>query len=134
MNRIPACRRQAGFTLIEVIVMLVVLSVLAGMTGMLLYSSYTETARGVEKSQDELAVVSTMERIMAKYRQYASDDEASAANKLKALINAGAFGQDSDKPLYRETAVTLPNTAGKTGTLLFVTVRRGALELTHVFN
>ena len=134
MNRSHMYPRQTGFTLIEVIVMLVVLSVLAGMTGMLLSSSYTETARGVEKSQDELEVVSTMERIMAKYRQYASDDETSAASKLKGLINTGTFGQDSEKPTYREVAVTLPNNAGKTGTLLFVTVRRGALELTHVFN
>ena len=124
---------RSGFTLIEVIIALTLLGILAGMTGMFLTSSYRETAQADERSRDELDVVSTMERMIAVYKGYCAEDESTAANQLAARISSGAFGSGEAAPSMQKKALTLPNNAGATGSLLFVTVRRGTMELTYVF-
>ena len=82
-------RRKMGFTLLEVIVILLVVGILAAMLTPFLGTTFSTSSQPLFRLQGALELQQTMEDITGIYQ--ASDRSADALTALKARIDQGDF-------------------------------------------
>jgi len=92
-------QRQNGFTLIEVIIVIIMAAILGSMMVSYFGTSLTQSSTPIHRLQDALELQQVMENITADYRS--GDRSEYDLGVLKTSIRATGTSQDNDYGIYK---------------------------------
>ncbi len=141
-GRVPAGTGERGFSLLEIIVTLVLIASVGAMMVSFLGAQLFQGGRTAEWMQDEFALSSVMERIIADYREELYDgtlvlkDFVEARDTAEEINTPTMYGSDIDEanadPIaFDEDNKEIPAT--ETSTVWKVTLKKGDQTLITIF-
>lgn len=105
-------RRDAGFTLIEVLIVIAIIVALAGLVGVALFSKQKEAKIGLAKA-DIKTIEAALKQFRVKYDRYPTDDEGLevlwSKDKLDADSDAAKWSKELEKPMPNDQWGTVWN-------------------------